>query len=95
MPKAHHASEVRAFTDIPNVGKAMTRDFQLLGFQTPQALAGQDAFKLYQRLSKLTATRQDPCVLDTFMAVVDFMDGGTPKAWWEFTEARKKRHPDL
>ena len=42
-----------------------------------------------------TATRQDPCVLDTFLAVVDFMNGHPPRAWWEFTPERKKRFPDV
>lgn len=95
MAKATHADEVRVFTDIPNVGKAMARDLQELGFATPRELAGQDPFALYQRLCALTAVRQDPCVLDTFLAVVDFMDGGAPKPWWDFTEGRKRRFPDL
>jgi hypothetical protein len=95
MPKAPHADAVRAFTDIPNVGKAMARDFETLGFTSPQQLAGQDAFALYRRLCALTAARQDPCVLDTYLAVVDFMNGGTPKPWWAFTEDRKRRYPTL
>ncbi|MDB4931274.1 MAG: mitomycin resistance protein [Myxococcaceae bacterium] len=95
MAKAAHATAVRAFTDIPNVGKAMARDFAQLGFAHPRELAGQDAFALYQRLCALTKCRQDPCVLDTFLAVVDFMDGGAARPWWDFTEARKKRHPEL
>ncbi len=95
MAKALHADEVRAFTDIPNVGKAMARDFQKLGFVAPRELAGQDALALYHRLCALTEARQDPCVLDTFLAVVDFMNGGDPKPWWEFTADRKRRHPDL
>lgn len=95
MAKARHAGEVRAFTDIPNVGPAMARDFRQMGFAAPAELAGQDGFALYQRLCALTATRQDPCVLDTFLAVVDFMDGGEAKPWWSFTAERKRRHPDL
>ncbi|MFO0602235.1 MAG: helix-hairpin-helix domain-containing protein [Polyangiales bacterium] len=93
--KAKHAREVRSFTDIPNVGEAMAGDFRALGFARPQELAGQDALALYRRLCALTNTRQDPCVLDTFLAVVDFMDGGAPRPWWDFTAERKKRHPDL
>ncbi len=95
MPKATHAREARTFTDIPNVGKAMAGDFHTLGFKTPQELAGQDPLTLYKRLCVATSTRQDPCVLDTFLAVVDFMNGGPPHAWWEFTSERKKRFPDL
>ena len=32
----------------------------------------------------------DPCVLDTFMAAHDFMNGGFAQPWWHFTEQRKK-----
>jgi hypothetical protein len=95
MAKATQASDVHAFTDIPNVGKAMAEDFRLLGYRTPQQLAGQDALSLYRRLCVLTKTRQDPCVLDTFLAVVDFMNGGPVQPWWAFTAERKKRFPDL
>lgn len=95
MPKATHAREVRAFTDIPNVGRAMTRDFQRLGFTAPAELAGEDPYALYQRMCAASGARQDPCVLDTYMAVVEFMNGGPPKPWWSFTADRKKRFPDL
>ena len=33
--KARHASEVRRFIDIPNVGPATTVDFERLGLRTP------------------------------------------------------------
>ena len=95
MPKATHARDARRFTDIPNVGPAMAKDFAQLGFAKPAELAGQDALALYRRLCVLTRARQDPCVLDTFMAVVDFMNGGAAKPWWDFTAERKRLHPDL
>lgn len=95
MPKALRASEVRLFTDIPNVGRAMERDFRALGFSSPGELAGQDAFSLYQRMCALSGTRQDPCVLDTYLAVCEFMDGGAPLPWWNFTARRKKLWPEL
>ena len=38
-------------------------------------LASRDAFVLYQTLCAKTGKRQDPCVLDTFMAATDFMRG--------------------
>lgn len=87
--KATNATEVVKFTDIPNVGPSIANDFALLGIELSQ-LKNQDAFELYQRLFKLTKTRQDPCVLDTFMAVVDFMNGGESKPWFEFTKKRKQ-----
>ena len=58
MPKATHARDARRFTDIPNVGPAMAKDFAQLGFAKPAELAGQDALALYRRLCVLTRARQ-------------------------------------
>ena len=52
-------------------------------------LAGRDAFVLYQQLCARTGKRQDPCVLDTFMAATDFMRGADPRPWWAYTAERK------
>jgi len=76
--------------DIPNVGRATAEDFIAIGIESPEQLAGQDPFELYQQLNRVTGTRQDPCVLDVFMAAVAFMEGGPAQPWWAFTEKRKK-----
>jgi hypothetical protein len=88
--KAAHARDVRQFTDLPNIGPSIARDFVLLGFSQPQELAGQDPYALYDRLCELTHVRQDPCVADTFIAAVRFMEGSPPHVWWHFTAERKK-----
>jgi hypothetical protein len=44
---------------------------------------------LYQKLNAATGTRHDPCVLDTFMAAVDFMNGAAAAPWWNYTAQRK------
>ena len=75
---------------LPNIGKAIAADLQLIGIDHPKQLVGKDPFDLYRRLCEKTGTRQDPCVIDVFMAAVDFMEGGEPKPWWGFTEKRKK-----
>ena len=36
--------------------------------------------------------RQDPCVLDTFMAATDFMRGAQPTPWWHYTAQRKQTY---
>lgn len=90
--KADHISKARRHQDLPNIGPAMARDFLLLGIATPQELAHHDPFDLYRRLEALTGGRQDPCVLDTFMAAVAFAQGGPPLPWWHFTEPRKARY---
>ncbi len=89
MPKAKNASSVVAFTDMPNIGKAMAGDFALMGIAAPQDLAGRDPYVLFEQLCKLTKSRQDPCVLDTFIAAVRFMEGSPPLPWWHYTPERK------
>ncbi|HJV69772.1 helix-hairpin-helix domain-containing protein [Ideonella sp.] len=91
-PKAASAAECQALEQLPNVGPAMAGDLRLLGIQHPADLRGRDAFALYRALERATGQRQDPCVLDTFMAIVDFMQGAEPKPWWAYTAARKQLH---
>jgi hypothetical protein len=33
-------------------------------------------------------------VLDVFMSVTDFLGGGAPRPWWEYTGERKRRYGD-
>lgn len=93
--KAAHANEVMKFQDIPNIGPAMVADFKKLGLATPENLKAQDAFTLYQKMCVLSGTRQDPCVLDTYLAAIDFMNGAPAFPWWHYTAQRKKDFPDL
>lgn len=95
MSKAASIAEARRFTDLPNIGPAMARDFAQLGLKHPSELRGLDALALYSRLCKLTGQRQDPCVLDTFIAAVDFANGAAARPWWDYTAERKRLHPDL
>lgn len=95
MAKARKVAVVKKFTDIPNVGKAMERDFIFLGLKSPVDLKSQDAFKLYQKMCKKSGQRQDLCVLDTYIAVIDFMNGATAKSWFYYTKDRKKKHPNI
>ena len=93
--KAKNAKGVLRFEDIPNIGPAMAADFAMLGIKKPVDLKGQDPLTLYQKLCKKTGTRQDRCVLDTFMAAVDFMGGAPSRPWWHYTASRKKKYPDV
>jgi hypothetical protein len=94
-PKASSAAECRELQQLPNVGPAMAGDLRALGIQVPTDLAGRDAYALYRALERHTGQRQDPCVLDTFMAIVDFMDGAPPRPWWAYTAERKRLHGEL
>ncbi len=88
-PKAATAAECLALEQLPNVGPAMAADLRLLGIETPQALRGNDGLRLYRALCTATGKRHDPCVLDTLLAVVDFMNGAPPAPWWAYTPQRK------
>lgn len=74
----------------PNIGPAIARDLQLLGIETLPKLAEQDPLDMYDRLCALSGSRQDPCVLDTFMAVVHNAKTGDRRMWWTFTPERKR-----
>jgi hypothetical protein len=88
-PKAHSAHECERLEQLPNIGPSLADDLRLIGIQHPSQLRGKDAFVLYQKLCSATGQRQDPCVLDTFMAVTDFMGGAEPAPWWNYTAQRK------
>jgi Pathogenicity locus len=80
-----------ALSDLRNVGKAALADFQLLGIETVEQLAAEDADRLYDRLCALTNRRHDPCVHDVFSATIHQARTGEALDWWAFTPARKAR----
>lgn len=88
-PKAASAAECTVLEQLPNIGPSLAADLRLIGIARPSDLVGQDAYALYQRLCIRTGQRQDPCVLDTFMAAADFMQGAPASPWWHYTPRRK------
>ena len=95
LRKARAAAECSTLEQLPNIGPSLARDLRLLGIVHPSELAERDAFALYRALCTHTGKRQDPCVLDTFIAAVDFMRGGEPRPWWLYTAQRKIDHPGI
>ena len=93
--KAGFAAECEQLEQLPNIGPSIAADLRLLGVRHPQQLANEDALRLYQALCKLTGKRQDPCVLDTFLAATDFMRGASPRPWWAYTAQRKSQYGSL
>ena len=89
-PKAASAADCQRLEQLPNVGPALAGDLRALGILHPHELAHRDAYALYQALCAHSGKRQDPCVLDTFMAVTDFMRGAAPAPWWAYTAQRKQ-----
>lgn len=94
-PKASSAAECERFEQLPNIGPSMAADLRLLGLRHPRELAQLDAYALYRSLCAHTGKRQDPCVLDTFMAATDFMRGAQPAPWWAYTAQRKRQYGQL
>jgi hypothetical protein len=94
-PKAGDAAECRYLEQLPNVGPAMAADLRRLGIERPAQLRGGDAHGLYLALCRATGKRHDPCVLDTFIAIVDFMGGAAPRPWWAYTALRKQKFPQV
>ena len=88
-PKAATPAECERLEQLPNIGPSLAGDLRLIGIHQPKDLRGKDAFVLYQRLCAATGQRQDPCVLDTFMAATDFMRGAPAAPWWRYTAQRK------
>ena len=81
---------VSQLIELPNIGKAMADVLQLVGIDHPKKLIGRDPFELYEALYAASGKRHDPCVIDVFMSVIHFMEGGDPLPWWSFTDKRKK-----
>jgi hypothetical protein len=84
------AAKAATLEDLPNVGKAIAADLRALGIRRPAQLKRRNPYALYDRLNRVTGLRHDPCLLDTFIAVVRFVDGGPPKPWWAYTAERKR-----
>ena len=82
---------VSRLDELPNIGKAIADDLRLIGIDHPKKLIGKDPFELYEALCIKTGMSHDPCVIDVFISVVHFMEGGDPLPWWSFTDERKRR----
>ena len=87
--KARRAADCETLEQLPNIGPALAADLRSIGVVHPRELGARDAFVLYQALCAKSGKRQDPCVLDTFMAATDFMRGAPAAPWWRYTPQRK------
>lgn len=84
-------STTHVLTDLPNIGPSIAEDLRVVGIHTPVDLVGKNPLELYNQLNALTGIRHDPCVLDVFMSVTDYMAGNDAQPWWAYTKERKKR----
>lgn len=81
-----------SFQQLGSVGRETARDLVRLGFRRVADLADQDPRVLYERMCRLTRSRQDPCVEDAFRcAIAQARDPKLPARlcnWWSWTPAR-------
>jgi hypothetical protein len=93
MPKSIPQKKKRLLSDLISIGPAMLRVFDRLGIRSVSQLANSNPRALYDKLSKITGHRQDPCVLDTFTcAVAQARNPRLPapqKKWWYWSRVRK------
>ena len=68
---------------LPNVGPAIGRKLRRLGVMLPRDLGGRDPYQMYDEICRLEGRRLDPCLLDVFISVVELINGGRAKPWWE------------
>ena len=87
---AEGVRQVARLEDVPNVGPAVAGDLRRLGITSPAGLPGRDPYALYDDLGRITGRRHDPCLLDTFIAAVRYMEGAPKRPWWKYTAERKR-----
>ena len=90
MAKKQRTSAERLRT-LMNVGPAMERDLTVLGIRNIAELASADASDLFHRLERHSRSRVDPCVYDTFCAIIHEAKTGEKTPWYAWTEGRKRR----
>jgi Pathogenicity locus len=88
-------TEERKLRDLVSVGRAMLRDFELLGVTSVAQLSRRNPEKLYEKLCRITGQPQDICCLDVFRAAV--AQARNPRLpleqsrWWYWSRSRKER----
>src|SRR5712672_1352595 len=88
------ASDARKLSDLISVGRAMLRDFEILGVRTVSQLARRNPERLYESLCRVAPPHQDICCLDVFRAAV--AQARNPRLpteqcqWWYWSRNRKR-----
>ncbi len=74
--------------EIPGIGPSLASDLRELGYESVEALRGQDPEEMYQRLQLIRGVRQDPCVLYVFRCSVYYASTPAPDPqllkWWSW-----------
>jgi hypothetical protein len=74
----------------PGIGPSLAADLESLGVRKVGDLKGKSPQALYDKLCKLTHSRQDPCVLYAFRCAVYFAETKRPDPeklkWWNWKD---------
>jgi hypothetical protein len=81
-------SELRSLT---NVGAAVEGYLIDLGIRSVADLVPADPYELFRRLQRRNRKACDPCLYDTFAAIVHEARTGEKTPWFAWTAERKRR----
>jgi hypothetical protein len=76
---------------LMNVGPAVEGYLHELGIRSIAALARNDADALFRRLRRRIGKACDPCLHDTFTAIIHEARTGERTPWFAWTAERKRR----
>jgi hypothetical protein len=93
MSTTNDADALKRLQEIPNVGPAIARRLAELGFDSAASLRGQDPEELLARTEAIRGTPEDPCLLDTYRAVIAFAETGDARPWHAFSRERLAPDP--
>lgn len=90
-PKPISKRRALGLRSLMNVGPSIEGELNALGVRSIEQLAQQDPDALFQRLQHRIGAPCDPCVHDTFCAIVHEARTGEKTPWYAWTAERKRR----
>lgn len=98
-PFTARRESLRELRTIPGIGPSLALDLYSLGIRRIADLKRRDPEQMYRHLEKLTASKQDRCVLYTFRCAVYFAKTKKPRPekllWWNWMDAPAARATKL
>lgn len=89
MPVKKRTGLDAGLRSLMNVSPSIERDLIGLGIRSIRELASAEAPELFRRLELRCGRRVDPCVYDTFRAVIHEARTGEKTPWFAWPEDRK------
>ena len=90
MAETTGSSALRELEQIPGVGKSIAQDMWDIGIHSVDALKGQKAEQLYQRLCNFKASPVDRCMLYVFRCAVYYASNTEHDRrllkWWNWKD---------